>query len=63
MLDSPFERCPVCGECVLLDQTQRQCAREHGCAEETPCPLARWFTGVEFGAPDRRAKPREPRPR
>jgi hypothetical protein len=49
MVDSPFEFCAICGECVLLDQTQRQCAREHGCAPGTPCPLRRYFTGFEFG--------------
>jgi hypothetical protein len=62
MLDSPFERCPVCGECVLLDQTQRQCAREHGCTDETTCPLHRWFTGTEVAQGRRRRKPRDLRP-
>jgi hypothetical protein len=49
VFDSPFEFCTVCGEYVLLDQTQRQCAREHGCAPATQCPLHRYFTGMEFG--------------
>jgi hypothetical protein len=49
MFDSPFERCPHCRQYVLLDQTQRQCAREHGCGEGDACPLARYFTGIEFG--------------
>lgn len=61
MLDSPFERCPVCGEIVLLDQTQRQCAREHGCDDATPCPLLRWFEGVEVAKDERRAKARTAR--
>ena len=53
MFDSPFEYCPVCRAYVLLDQTQRQCAREHACQEPSKCALRRLFTGIEFrdGAP------------
>lgn len=47
MFDSPFVFCPRCGEMVLLDQTRRECAREHGCDQE-PCPLAAWFGGIDF---------------
>jgi hypothetical protein len=50
MFDSPFEFCPVCGQYVLLDQTAPQCAREHGCGETVHCPLAQYFTGLDFGA-------------
>jgi ferredoxin len=49
MFDSPFEYCTVCGQYVLLDQTQAQCAREHGCARA--CPLQQFFTGMEFAQP------------
>ncbi len=49
MFDSPFEFCEVCKQYVLLDQTQRQCAREHGCTDSIACPLRRCFTGIEFG--------------
>ncbi|MDP2134840.1 MAG: hypothetical protein Q8J99_14665 [Sulfuritalea sp.] len=48
MFDSPIEPCPVCGQMVLLDQTQVECAREHGCRSETPCPLQKFFTGIDF---------------
>ena len=48
MFDSPFEYCPVCRTYVLLDQTDRQCAREHSCAAMMKCPLRRFFTGMEF---------------
>lgn len=48
MFDSPIEPCPVCGEMVLLDQTQRECAREHHCRSGTECPLQRFFTGIDF---------------
>lgn len=48
MFDSPVHPCPVCGQMVLLDQTQAECAREHDCAAETPCPLQRYFTGIDF---------------
>ena len=46
LFDSPFEVCSVCDEYVFLDQTQRQCAREHHC-ENIKCPLARFFVGRE----------------
>ena len=49
MFDSPFEYCLVCRAYVLLDQTQRQCGREHSCAAVSKCPLQRLFTGMEFG--------------
>jgi len=48
MFDSPFEFCTVCRAYVLLDQTRRQCAREHDCAGATKCPLEKFFTGIEF---------------
>jgi hypothetical protein len=48
MFDSPFEYCLVCKEYVLLDQTQRQCAREHGCDRIAKCPLQQFFAGMEF---------------
>jgi len=31
MFDSPIGLCPLQRTMVLLDQTQRECAREHGC--------------------------------
>jgi hypothetical protein len=48
MFDSPIERCPVCGEMVLLDQTQCECSREHHCSKDTVCPLGKYFTGIDF---------------
>ena len=30
-IDSPIGRCEAVREMVLTDQTQRQCALEHGC--------------------------------
>lgn len=54
MFDSPFEFCPRCGEVVLLDQTQRECATEHHCAKGD-CPLARFFTGIDFTRPPAKA--------
>jgi len=50
MFDSPFEFCSVCRQYVLLDQTEPQCAREHRCNGNVVCPLARYFTGFDFGA-------------
>jgi hypothetical protein len=31
---------------VLLDQTHKQCVREHGCTGQ--CPLQAFFTGIEM---------------
>lgn len=47
MFDSPFAYCPHCGEMVLLDQTQRECAGEHRCGD-IACPLGACFTGFDF---------------
>jgi len=47
LFDSPFEICPVCDEYVLLDQAQRECAREHHC-KRLECPLSRFFVGKEM---------------
>ena len=48
MFDSPIEACPVCGQMVVLDQTQRECAREHQCNTDVECPLRKYFTGLDF---------------
>ena len=48
MFDSPIDKCPVCGQMVLLDQTQFECAREHHCSSDTVCPLMKYFTGIDF---------------
>lgn len=58
MLDAPIAMCPVCRQPVLLDQTQKECAREHAC-NESQCPLAGAFTGIEFrnGAKGMPARP------
>ena len=47
MFASPFEHCAHCGQCVLLDQTQRECAAEQQCKIEL-CPFAKYFTGMEI---------------
>ncbi|AYH42319.1 hypothetical protein [Azoarcus sp. DN11] len=43
-LDSPIGRCEAVREMVLLDETQAECACEHGCADDCDCPLKGWFT-------------------
>lgn len=54
--DSPFERCPVCQQIVLLDSTQKECAHEHDCAPGQVCPLGAYFDGLKFqeSAPERK---------
>jgi hypothetical protein len=43
MFDSPIARCEIIEEMVLIDETQAECAREHGCPPDRVCPLARYF--------------------
>jgi len=42
-LDSPIGRCEAVKEMVLLDETQMECAREHGCPPGRDCPLEGCF--------------------
>lgn len=48
MFDPHFEYCSLCRAPVLLDQTQRRCARDHDCKDLSQCVLRRFFTGIEF---------------
>lgn len=57
--DAPISRCEAMRCMVITDQTQRQCAVEHGCPQGTDCPLNECFTGVD--AP-RQARPSSRRP-
>ena len=59
MFDSPIDHCPVCGQMVVLDQTQVECAREHGCSTDTPCPLQKYFTGIDFSVDQPKEKLRD----
>jgi hypothetical protein len=49
MFDSPMEYCTICGQMVALDQSQAECAREHGCRPDTVCPLLGYFPKGEGG--------------
>ena len=60
--DSPIGRCEVVREMVLLDETQHECAREHGCAPGTRCPLKGYFT-THSGICDAASLPRKRRAR
>ena len=44
MFNSPLHYCPLCRQYVALDQSQSECAREHDCSPEQPCPLAHLFS-------------------
>lgn len=46
MFDSPISRCEVVQEMVLTDQTQAECATEHGCPPDQICPLRGCFYEV-----------------
>ena len=59
MFDSPIDQCPVCGQMVLLDQTRVECALEHGCHPDTPCPLQKYFTGIDFSVEQPKQKLRD----
>lgn len=54
--DSPIARCEAVHEIVLTDETQAECAREHGCPSDRICPLCGYF--VE--ASGERQEPAEP---
>lgn len=45
-IDSPIGRCEAVKEMVLLDETQRECAREHACPPGRKCPLEGCFAAV-----------------
>ena len=45
-LDSPIGRCEAEHTMVLTDQTQRECALEHGCPPGRNCPLDGCFARV-----------------
>jgi hypothetical protein len=46
IIDSPIGRCEAVHEMVLLDETQQECACEHGCPAGFDCPLAGYFAEV-----------------
>ncbi|HRH74389.1 hypothetical protein [Zoogloea sp.] len=45
-IDSPISRCEAVREMVLTDQTQAQCAYEHGCPPGRNCPLDGCFAEI-----------------
>ncbi|WP_347247934.1 hypothetical protein [Zoogloea sp.] len=45
-IDSPISRCEAVREMVLTDQTQVQCAYEHGCPPGRNCPLDGCFAEI-----------------
>ena len=54
-IDSPIARCDAVREMVLTDETQAQCAREHGCPPGRVCPLCGYF--VEPAAAEAKPDP------
>jgi len=42
MFNSPLHYCTLCKQYVELDQTQQQCALQHGCKID-PCPVTHLF--------------------
>ena len=45
-IDSPISSCNAVREMVLTDQTQRECALEHGCPPGRNCPLDGCFAAI-----------------
>ena len=45
-IDSPIGRCEAEQTIVLTDQTQQQCALEHGCPPGRNCPLDGCFARI-----------------
>lgn len=60
--DSPVGRCEVVRELVLLDETQQECAGEHGCPPGTRCPLKGYFA-ERSGVSDPASLPKQRRTR
>ena len=46
MFNSPLQYCSECKQYVELDQTQAECAQQHGCRIER-CPIAHLFTAAQ----------------
>lgn len=44
--DAPISRCEAAQALVVTDQTQHQCALEHGCPPGRECPLGTCFARV-----------------
>ena len=42
-VDAPIARCEAMHQMVLLDETRKECAFEHGCPPGQVCPLAGCF--------------------
>jgi len=55
VFNSPLHYCTACRQYVALDQGQRECAHEHGCPPDQPCPLAHLFSARDTGAVHERA--------
>jgi hypothetical protein len=51
MFNSPLHYCTLCREYVELDQSQADCAREHGCTSEA-CPLKAYFLDEQPSRPN-----------
>lgn len=63
-IDSPIGRCEAVKEMVLLDETQRECAREHDCPPGRNCPLEGCFalvSGLSAEDAERLSRPRRSR--
>jgi transcription elongation factor Elf1 len=48
MFEPPMERCPVCGEYVVLVQAQQECASRQQCGNTDACPLKSAFATTDF---------------
>ena len=51
MFNSPIQFCKVRQAYVAIDQTQHQCALEHGCKPRVKCPLKALFARAEPVSP------------
>ncbi len=51
MFEPPMDRCPVCGDYVVLVQAQAECAKRKSCGVGTSCPLRGAFVQNDFYRP------------
>lgn len=50
-IDFPVARCETVRVMALTDQTQVQCAQEHGCPAGRACPLCGYFMDEQQASP------------
>jgi transcription elongation factor Elf1 len=48
MFEPPMDRCPICGDYVVLVQAQADCAKRKNCGQGISCPLRNAFVQTDY---------------